>query len=45
METLDLLGRPLAEAAMSSVAREIVGGKTLAEAAVDLDARLKEERG
>ncbi|MES2459712.1 MAG: Fe-S protein assembly chaperone HscA [Armatimonadota bacterium] len=45
MEALDLLGRPLAEAAMSSVAREIVGGKTLAEAAAELDARLKEERG
>lgn len=45
METLDLLGRPLAEAAMSRVAREIVGGKTLAEAAAELDMRLKEERG
>jgi molecular chaperone DnaK len=45
MDELDLLGRPLAEAAMSSVAREIVGGKTLAEAAVELDSRLKEERG
>ncbi|MBC8103819.1 MAG: Fe-S protein assembly chaperone HscA, partial [Cytophagales bacterium] len=45
MDTLDLLGRPLAEAAMSRIARELVGGKTLAEAAAELDERLKAERG
>ena len=44
MEALDTAGRPLAEAAMSSVARTLVGGKTLAEASAVLDQRI-EERG
>jgi Fe-S protein assembly chaperone HscA len=44
MDELDLIGRPLAEAAMSSVARSLVAGKSLSEAADYLDERLKEER-
>lgn len=44
MDALDMAGRSLAEAAMSSVARSIVGGKTLSEAAQVLEARIKEER-
>ena len=44
MDALDLAGRSLAEAAMSRVARSIVGGKTLAEAAQVLEARIQEER-
>ncbi len=45
MDALDLAGRSLAEAAMSSVARSIVGGKTITEAARVLDERIKDERG
>ena len=44
MDALDLTGRPLAEAAMSSVAKNLVGGKTLAQAADELDKRIKNER-
>jgi len=44
IDTLDRIGGPLAEAAMSSVARGLVGGKSLAEAAEFLDARLQAER-
>ncbi|MBC7808867.1 MAG: molecular chaperone DnaK [Akkermansiaceae bacterium] len=44
MDALDMAGRSLAEAAMSSVARSIVGGKTLSEAAQVLEERIKEER-
>ena len=44
MDALDLAGRPLAEAAMSSVARSIVGGMTLDEAQEKLDERLREQR-
>ena len=44
MDALDLAGRSLAEAAMSRVARSIVGGKTLAEATQVLEERIKEER-
>jgi Fe-S protein assembly chaperone HscA len=44
MDALDMAGRSLAEAAMSSVARSIVGGKTLTEAAQVLDERIKEQR-
>jgi len=44
MDALDNAGRSLAEAAMSSVARNIVGGKTLDEARQVLDERLKEAR-
>ncbi|MBC8135323.1 MAG: Fe-S protein assembly chaperone HscA [Fibrella sp.] len=44
MDALDMAGRTLAEAAMSSVARSIVGGKTLSEAAQVLEERIKEER-
>ncbi len=44
MDALDLAGRSLAEAAMSSVARSIVGGKTLSEAAQVLEERINEER-
>ena len=43
IEALDRVGAPLAQAAMSSVAKELVGGKTLAEAADFLDERLKEK--
>ena len=43
-EALDTIARPLAEAAMSGVARELVGGKTLAEASETLDERQKEQR-
>ncbi len=43
MDALDLAGQTLAEAAMSSVARSIVGGKTLAEAAESIEERLKAE--
>ena len=44
MDTLDVAGRPLAEAAMSGVARSLVGGKSLTEAAEYLDERLREAR-
>jgi molecular chaperone DnaK len=44
MDALDLVGRPLAEAAMSSVARTLVGGKSLTEATESLDERLRAER-
>ena len=44
MDDLDRVGQTLAEAAMSSVARSIVGGKTLAQAAETLDERLREQR-
>ncbi|MBC8141233.1 MAG: molecular chaperone DnaK [Armatimonadetes bacterium] len=44
MDALDNAGRGLAEVAMSSVARSIVGGKTLDEARRVLDERLKEAR-
>ena len=45
MDTLDRVGQPLTEAAMSGVARTLVGGKTLTEAAESLDERIKEQRG
>jgi Fe-S protein assembly chaperone HscA len=44
IEALDVVGRPLAEAAMSGIARELVGGKTLTEAVAVLDTRLREAR-
>jgi Fe-S protein assembly chaperone HscA len=44
MDELDRVGGPLAEAAMSGVARTLVGGKTLAEAAQALEERIKEQR-
>jgi len=43
MDALDRAGQSLAEAAMSSVAKTLVGGKTLAEAAASIDERLKAE--
>ncbi len=42
IERLDKIGEGLAASAMSSVARSLVAGKTLAEAADYLDTRLKE---
>ncbi len=46
-ETLDVFettARPLAEVAMSGLARELVGGKTLDQARETLDERLREQR-
>ena len=45
MDDLDRAGQSLAEAAMSQVARQIVGGKTLTEAAQVLTDRIVAERG
>jgi molecular chaperone DnaK len=44
MDAFERTSRPLAELAMSGIARELVGGKTVAEAAEYLEDRLKEER-
>ncbi len=44
MDALERVGIPLAEIAMSGIARNLVGGKTLTEAAEELDKRIKEER-
>jgi Fe-S protein assembly chaperone HscA len=44
IDAFDFAARPLAELAMSGVARELVGGKSLAEAAAYLDERLKEQQ-
>lgn len=44
MDAFDLTARPLAEAAMSGVARQLVGGKTLDQARETLDERLREQR-
>ena len=43
IEALDRVGAPLAQAAMSSIAKELVGGKTLAEAAAYLEERTKDK--
>jgi len=43
IDALDHAGIPLAEVAMSSVARSLVAGKTLSEAADYLDERLKDK--
>jgi molecular chaperone DnaK len=44
IDAFDFVARPLAELAMSGVAKELVGGRSLAEAAAYLDERLKEQR-
>jgi molecular chaperone DnaK (HSP70) len=44
IDAFDFAARPLAELAMSGVAKELVGGKSLAQAAEYLEQRLNEER-
>ena len=45
MDALDKVGLPLAQLAMSSIAQNLVGGKTLAQAAEALDKRISDECG
>jgi hypothetical protein len=43
LDAFEMTARPLAEIAMSGIAREMIGGKSLSEAAEYLEARKKEQ--